>query len=75
MPDPKQQYVDRHIDDPDLCKDWPNYKDRLHELERQFSSGKLTAGAVVVTPEPEPEAEPISEAVEADEEDEDAEDT
>ncbi len=41
MPDPKQQYIDEHIDDPELCAQIPDYKRRLHELERQFIAGKL----------------------------------
>jgi hypothetical protein len=37
----KREYVGKHIDDPDLCARIPDYKRRLHELERQFLAGKM----------------------------------
>ncbi len=39
----QKQYIDLHIDDSDLCARFPDYKRRLHELERQFVAGKLRA--------------------------------
>ena len=44
MPDLKHDYIEQHLDDPDLVKRFPNFKARHNECERQFLAGKQSAG-------------------------------
>ena len=41
MPDLKHNYIEEHLDDPDLVARFPNFKARRNECERQFIAGKL----------------------------------
>ena len=41
MPDPKQQYIDAHIDDEDLVARIKDLDQRTRELQRQWHAGKL----------------------------------
>ena len=58
----QKQYTDLHIDDSDLCARFPDYKRRLHELERQFVAGKLRGKGEQGAAKPEPESKPKAKA-------------
>ena len=72
MPDRKQEYIRLHIDDAALVEQLPNYKDRLHELERQFAAGKMRPPPGITeepadrAPEPVVDDAPIDEPEDSD---------